>query len=375
MSILSKEKFSEDDRRNLSFTVVNALREAINIATRKEVPVPYETVLDILAEVSKEVYLESTGLIKSKNENDTVRLLKEKSEAQTKITRKTVSPQEIARKELQELEQMIEVAEDRDSLETEKLKLLRAIEHFEPRRARENKILQHDYSLNDRENYFNSEVVKESAYYKDYSVNGADTRIFRIRLIHTEKLEEILGADFIYEYFDADARTIRFVMLQYKIWKEKSLNIATGNGLQQCQKMKQHLCDKNMCKEKNTPLDDDEQVFRFPFCTGFLRPTSEMINPNSPMKSIGLHIPICRALKIQHKEGKLTKSNMKGKAIDQKVFEGMFIEGNIGSRELPIDEYERFYKQMHEVPEDVNFRVYVSEYNKMKEEKKYSKRE
>jgi hypothetical protein len=53
--------------------------------------------------------------------------------------------------------------------------------------------------------------------------------------------------------------------------------------------MKFFTCDKNFCNSASS-----ENSYRFPCCSGFLRPTDKLQNADQKFISTGEHLPICK---------------------------------------------------------------------------------
>ena len=123
---------------------------------------------------------------------------------------------------------------------------------------------------------------------------------------------------------------VRFVHLQYKTWDTNTLYFTQGNLIEQINKLDTNLCQSGMCVSVNG--NKNSRNYRFPFCSAFLRPTSNLIKPDSTLVSTGIHIPICMVKKIQLKDKKVDKKNSKGKSIEHNIFEELFIENHIGSQ-------------------------------------------
>lgn len=72
-----------------------------------------------------------------------------------------------------------------------------------------------------------AEKFFETDNYVDYKI--AKDRFLRIRLLHPDKAEHILGADLIYEQYDVDTEKVRIAVLQYKTWENGVLYFSQGS--------------------------------------------------------------------------------------------------------------------------------------------------
>jgi hypothetical protein len=339
MSYFSNEEVKEDDRRNNAFQAVNAVREAISIAKRVHQPITYEQTLDMIHDINPTVYTEVTTLLARKNESDIVKYFKEKAEAKS-IDKIKVEPTDLIQEELDELETIVEKDKSKKFLNKRIFDLKNALTYFQPRKISEHKILNKDFYLAERPSFKFSEILYEDEEFKDYKLD--DNKVLRLRLLHPDKAEHVIGADLIYEQFNLKKNTVRFLVLQYKTWDSNSLNLSSGNIADQFAKLDKNLCKAGFCT--NYKGEEESSGYRLPFCSAFLRPTSYIATADSKLVSTAFHVPICQVLKIKENEKSLTRKNSKGKAISFTIFDELFIENMLGSRWLNFKELEEFYE-------------------------------
>jgi hypothetical protein len=337
-SFFSDEEHSIQDRRDVAFQTTNAIREAVSIARNSQTPT-YEETFDLIHDLSPEIYDQVVKLLTAKNESEEVKLFKEKADAHSTEDRK-VTAVELINAELSEIEGLLEKRPSAKHLKKRKFELLGAREYFSERKLSEHKILNHDFYLAEQDGFFKKELYKNESY-KDYEISNGN--ILRIRLLHPDHAETILGADMIYEQFDLKKEKVRFVHLQYKAWEFGELYFSQGNILDQLQKMETHLCKSGYCHSVLKTIHSDQ--FRFPYCSGFLRPTDSKITGDSKNKTSGQHLPVCQALKISSKSKKLTKNHIKETSVSQRIFEEAFNSNLLGSNWINIDELEKFYDE------------------------------
>lgn len=235
-----------------------------------------------------------------------------------------------------------------------------------PRRISEHKALNHDNYLVDRGGYFSKPLYQEDNY-KDYRLDN--NRILRLRLLHPDKEEIIIGSDMIYEQFDLRTEQVRFVHLQYKMWEDGALYFSDERMMEQLTKLENNLCKSNLCKGI---IGDSE--FRLPYCSGFLRPTNKMQNAESKLVTSGIHVPICHIHKLKETEKKISRGNCHGRSISSKIFEEMFHSGMLGSRWISISELENFYSDKNLTALTHNIRLHAQEIRIQTEEEKSKNR-
>lgn len=358
MSYLSDENQPEDERRNNAFQAVNAVREAVTIAKRASQPITYEQTLDLVHDLDPELYGEVTTLLARKNESDFVKYYTQKAEAIT-TEENPVLPTDLIEKELEELEKIVEKDKSKRFLNKRIFDLKNALSYFQPRKISEHKILNKDFYLAERPSFKFSEILYEDEEFKDYKLE--DNKVLRLRLLHPDKAEHVIGADLIYEQFNLKTNQARFLVLQYKTWNQKNLNLSSGNIADQFEKLNKNLCQSGFCS--NYKGEDEAFGYRLPFCCAFLRPTSYISSADSKLVSTGIHVPICQVLKIKEHEKSLTSKNAKGKAISFNIFDEMFIENMLGSRWLNFKELEDFYESKDIFSHSDRIRVHAQEVN------------
>ncbi len=336
----SNQNIPEEDRRDCAFQAVNAIRESLTLAKKSTTSVTYEFAFSIIHDLNPQLYDSIISLLVSKNENEIVKYYKEMAEAESS-EENIVEPLDLIQKELSNLEKVLEKKTDNNTfLKKRKFGLVAAKEYFTPRNQSEHKSLNHDFYLRSRDDYFGKPLY-ENDHYKDYKINK--DKVLRIRLLHPDKDEAILGVDMVYEHFNMESEKVRFAHMQYKSWNNNILyESASSNMRAQLIKMKDHLCDSNYCKG---PESKNRNEYRFPYCSAFLRPTAKLQNSDSKLITSGYHVPLCQAISLLDLEGKLTKETIRDKSIKGNIFEDLFISNIAGSRWITIDELENFYEE------------------------------
>ena len=336
----SNDNFKETDRRDIAFQMVNALREVVSISRKLNQPISYEQTLDLVQDLNPEIYESVSSLLTRKNESDWVKYYKELAEAQS-TPENDIDPVQLIQRDLDILNKVALNKDNSRSLKKRIRDYTNAIDYFQPRKVSEHKILNRDTYIADRKDLKLKSKIYEREEFVDYRLDTDN--ILRLRLLHPDNAENIIGADLIYEHLDTSSERIRFLHMQYKAWDNKSLNFKAGSLDAQIKKMDKNLCRAGYCKnDKGTKSING---YRLPYCCAFLRPTSKLQNSDSKMVSTGLHIPICQVKKIMKNEKSLNKKNVQGKNVSFKIFDELFNAQMIGSRWLTYEEHTNFYKE------------------------------
>lgn len=356
MDYFSNIKIEEDDRRDIAFQLVNALREVVSISKKLNQPISYEQTLDLIQDLNPTIYDSITVLLDRKNENDWVKFYKELAEAQSTDSIE-VNPIDLIQIDLDTLNKTALNKGDKRFLNKRIRDYKNAIEYFKPRKISEHKILSRDVYIADRADLNIRSKIYEKEEFIDYKLD--EKNILRIRLLHPDNAENIIGADLIYEHLDTKSGYVRFLHMQYKMWDNKSLNFKAGSLDAQIEKMAKNLCKSGFCN--NSEGNKGSKNYRLPYCCAFLRPTSKLQNSDSKMVSTGMHIPICEVKKIMENEKSLNKQNVKGKNISYKVFDELFNAKMIGSRWLTYEEHTKFYEDRNLLDIDNIIRLHAQE--------------
>lgn len=350
------ENVSEEERRDTAFQTVNAIRESVTLARNSTQPIRYEFAFDIIYDLDPKLYDSIITLLTTKNENETVKYYKEEAEAISTVE-EPVTPIDLIDKELLRVDGIIVSAKTKTTyMLKRKFELSAAKEYFTPRTQSEHKSLSHDFYLRGRDEELGSPKYSNDSY-KDYKISK--TKILRLRLLHPDKEEAVLGVDLVYEHFDLANKRVRFAHMQYKTWNNYVLySSGTNNLLNQIQKMEDNLCKSGYCKG---PKSKNRADYRFPYCSGFLRPTSKIQDGDSKLITTGLHIPICQVRNLFTRDNKITKENSKDRSIKGHIFEELFMSAIAGSRWISIDELDSFYTEKGISSIMHNIRVHAQE--------------
>lgn len=369
MSYFSDNSADEQERRNDAFQLLCALREAITISKRSRQAIPYKKALQLINDISPETHKEVSDLLTKTNESEIVKYYKQKAEALSAEANAKISPEQLIEKDLNEERRVLALGENTNLIQRKIFELESALEYFQPEDISENYILNHDFSLTHKHEFFNRKLY-DSAKVKDYELTGK--RVLRLRLLHPDKAERIIGSDLVYEQFDLKTERVRFIHLQYKTWNTNTLYFSQGNMIDQIEKLDKNICKSGYCQ--NNSGSKFSENYRFPYCSAFLRPTSYLTKPDSSLISSGIHLPICMVNKIRQTDKKIDTKNTHGKSVGHRIFEELFIDKHIGSRWITIDELEKFYKDKGITSETGRIRIHAQEVITQSEEEKNKER-
>lgn len=356
------DKIPDELKRDIAFNVVASVREAVNLARKTGAAATYEQALQITHDVDPKLYEFCTKQLTKKNENDLVKLFKEKAAAQSLLQGTPINPIDLLEEEAAEYKTLLENPElekgKTRTLKNHIVSLEAAMENLRPRKLSEHRILERDFCKVDRSK-LGAELHFQADDYIDYKVNAE--RYLRLRILHPDKPEHILGADLIYEQLNVSTEQVRIAVLQYKTWDNGVLYVSNSNGLErQLEKMQRQVCDRGICQGPESLKN--ELNYRFPYCSAFLRPTDKIQTSDSKMISHGIHIPVCSAIQIKNDNAnKIEKSQIRHSTLTHDVFENLFNHGFIGSRWLDVSELEEFYRDMRVLTQTQTLKLYAKE--------------
>jgi hypothetical protein len=224
------DEIPSDLKRDIAFNAVTIIRETISIAQKRTIKPTYEQALKIIFDIDENFYNFCSAQLTKKNENDLVKFYKELASVESITQGKEVTAKELLNKEAGKYRTLLNTPD----IEKERTKFLfnhlasleAAIENLKERRLSEHRILQADFCKVDR-SFLGAEFMFENHNYIDYKI--PDNRYLRLRLLHPDKPEHILGADLIYEQLNVETEMVRVTVLQYKTWEKGILYFSTGN--------------------------------------------------------------------------------------------------------------------------------------------------
>jgi len=366
MKYYQNTNFEEHERRNVAFNLVRAIRDSVSIAKRVQQPITYEKAIDMVYDLDSDVYSQIINLLNTKNESDTVKYYKQMAVAKSEGLFQ-FQPTDLIKQDLKEHQELLKnTTIDADKLRFIKRKIQEqkgALEYFTPRKVSEHKILERDFSLEPKHEFFKKKLY-ETDNYKDYDLS--ENRVLRLRMLHPDREEAIIGADLIYEFFDLLKEEVRFIHLQYKTWDEQVLYLNQGSIKEQLTKLQLNVCRAGLCSDENGAKFPNN--YRLPYCSAFFRPTNKIQSVDSALHSVGNHIPVCEVLKIMQNEPKLTRKNMRGNFLTSDNFMDLFIGNILGSRWIRLTSLEKYYEEKDILSLTNSIRVHAQEVQTYSEE-------
>ena len=107
------ESYPIEKRKNMSFHVISAIREAMNIAKKSDPPVTYEQAFETLFDLNPELYEEVIKELPQRNLNETARLYVTKAKLTSAVDAETSAIDEI-QKEIDENEILLCMIQQRN---------------------------------------------------------------------------------------------------------------------------------------------------------------------------------------------------------------------------------------------------------------------
>jgi len=358
---LKSEYISEEEKRSIAFQVLVAVREAIGFGYKAAQPPTYNETMKFLCRLDPSLSENLNNLLNPVSESEDLKYFKDTAKLLSKKEKTEIRPEILIKAEI---ERNTQLKQDAFSVSNEAKSIDRRIRHLKslleellPAPVTENAVLRKDFT-NERKNLF-AEKLLEEYNYADFAL--PNDRFLRIRILHPDVAEHTTGADLVYEQVDLVTQKVRFVFLQYKMWdnNDKVLYFK-GNTFEQLIKLNEMLCCGNFCSSRRST--DSDKEFRFPYCTGFLRPTNRLQKANSKLISSGLYLPVCKAIQMAHDEGKIDKKEVQEYCLNHKVFEELFNLNLLGSRWFDFDEAEQFYEEKKIIKPNGFIRLYSREF-------------
>ncbi|OQP65864.1 hypothetical protein A3860_14820 [Niastella vici] len=339
----------ELDQLQKEWILIIAARELLSIV-KKRPNVSYEDAIKFAKQNAERVFAYSnTDFFRKSVLDKLYDKFKQEATAKSIEIGKDVSPDMLIQERISELDSLISVYPEDESpqaLEKERKSLRKLLAESNDNILGLERVTEHQAIIYDsivtraNKQFVNSHLGKFNQY-----VDKDNGSVFRINILHPNPSEAITGADLIYEYYDVKKEMVRISAIQYKIWENEVLYIKrAGNILTQLIKMKGCFCEKDFCK---SPEDfDNNESYRMPFCSAFLRPTDKLQDPQKLITS-GYHVPICNLKKIGEGEFeyKIDIDSIRKFSLKAQTFEELFNEEMVGSRWLRIDELQSFYME------------------------------
>lgn len=343
---------------------LNALREILSIAVKGQATPTYEQALRLAEELAPGLFGRHISLIAAAQEPNILREYRQRAEAASQLSNREVAPLEIVSREIEEAEAMLRTAGERDRIQSRLFRLEAIRRQLRDREYTENQIIIHDVLKAERPELPQPPIDTDT--YREYRLPY--DRGLRIRLLHPDKPEHVIGADVIYEIVSDRAALARLTLLQYKVWNGRTLYLSESpNIVKQLQRLQSSSCDFGLCSHPDEDLPpSDPSSYRLPHCAGFVRLTDKLQDPSSRLVSRGLHVPLCIFRKITEPTGrggeKIEKRNLDGRAVSQRIFEEMFNRNMLGSRWISYAEVEELYRKARILDADERLIIHAQEF-------------
>jgi hypothetical protein len=318
-----------------------ALREVIGIA-QKETPTYGET-LGVASILAPKLFSEESLLLAA-NEGILIKQYKQKADALTIQYNKEVTAVDAINEDIDEYGELLRQSnKDKDILRRHYRNLINAKARLTDEKYTETQSILRDIS------YYGKilPITNEGKGYNDFQV--AKDRGLRVRMLHPDPWEHVLGADVIYETHWETKKLVRVVAIQYKMWDDKKLYVSQAKNLpDQINKLQKQFCKHGYCKEFSKSSRKDS--YRLPYCSAFLRPTDKIQVADYKLQTSSYHTPICvveKSWTITADNNKMLQGNLiRSQSLTQKPFEELYNIGMIGSRWLTYRELEKLYKDL-----------------------------
>lgn len=339
-------------RANTEWASLVALRELIGWASKGETVPTYLQTLLFASKIFPRLFGPDQSLLFRQEESDTAREYRQAAAAESKIQKKIVTPISLLEVDMEVCESRIKNESENDKLRQRLSRLKSAWHELKTAEHSENQLILRD-ALRTNKEYPISGTGKD---YREFQLPM--DRVLRIRVLHPDEPEHLMGADVVYENYWDEKRVVRLAAVQYKIWEKKILYYDERMG-KQLQRLREALCRRDLCKSSS--FSKRKAAYRLPYCAGFLRPTDKLQSSDSRFVSTGYHIPVCvveRSWEDGIRGGKVIRSkNVRSEAVTQKVFEELFNSNMLGSRYMTYGELEKLYKETKVL--DANERIVI----------------
>ncbi len=358
---------NDSGRLDPEWLTLNAVRDLMRLAVRGDFSKStYNQALELGATICPKILGSDVSVLRKERESELTKEYRQRATYRSIRDSMEITALSLVQDDINEFESLVAAAKESknktkvDKLQRKLKKLYAAEEEINPDKSSENQLIFRDAIKVDR----GLPVLTEGKNCRTFEL--FDQNILTIRVLHPEIPEHITGADLIYEKYDKDTNTVIIALVQYKIWENKKMYFSNNDSnkrmLRQIDKMKTFLCDKGICRDKN------ENQYRFPCCSAFLRPTDKLQSPNQAFISTGEHLPICHieeCITISPGGAKVLEyDNVRKISLSHDMFEELFNQGKIGSKRLSLEELANLYKGSDIVSKKDSMLLYAREYPK-----------
>ncbi|GAA0410509.1 hypothetical protein GCM10009133_18800 [Cocleimonas flava] len=355
------------ERLDPEWLTLNAVRDLIKLAAQGDnSKSTYNKALDLGAAICPEILGDDVSILRHNRESDLTKEYRQRARYKSLKDNEDITPLFLVQTDIEELESLLDIAKSsNDKTKTDKLKrklgnLYKSEEEINPDKSSENQLIFRDVYKVERDTPLLFKGNNNSTF------ELFDDNLLTIRVLHPEIPEHITGADLVYERYNKADNTVNVAFVQYKIWEDKKLYISENKSnermLEQIQKLQNFTCKKGICAcNKET-----KNTYRFPCCASFLRPTDKLQHPNQNFISSGEHLPICKidecATITQQSAKILEYENIREVSLSHQMFEELFNQGRIGSRNLTLNDLAELYKDSSILSKKDHLTLYAQEY-------------
>ncbi len=349
----------ENNRIDQEWLAVSMARELIKIASKGNIEKStYKNAIAFAGELYPDLLGESS-LLRRQEENTITKEYRQKADMKSRKDGISISALELVKEDIEELKELIKVSrvtvKDVHLLQKKLSQLTKAKRELDPESHTEGQLVFRDSHVI---NKYLPEIGSGKAY-RDFEL--ADDKVLRMRVFHPDKMEHISGADFIYERFDKKTGKVSIILVQYKIWEDREMYLSDKRMQKQLNRMKCFSCENELCSSL-----EENNTYRFPCCTSFLRPTDKLQNSEQTLMSTGEHIPICKidAHKSKGKHGAdvLKYRDIKEVSLASDLFQELFNRGKIGSKKMDHQELQELYEKENLMESDDTLLFYAQEF-------------
>lgn len=355
------------ERLDPEWLTLNAVRDLIKLAAQGDnSKSTYNKALDLGAVICPEILGEDASILRHNRESDLTKEYRQRARYKSIKDEKEITPLTLVKADIEEFESLLQIAKSsQDRTKTDKLtrklgNLYKSEEEINPDKSSENQLIFRDVYKAERETPLLFQGNNNSTF------ELFDNNLLTIRVLHPEIPEHITGADLVYERYNKKDDTVTVAFVQYKIWEDKRLYISDNKSnermLEQIQKLQNFTCQKGIC----SCSDGGKSNYRFPCCASFLRPTDKLQHPNQNFISTGEHLPICKieecATITQNGAKTLEYENIREVSLSHQMFEELFNQGKIGSRNLSLSDLAELYKDSSILSRKDSLILYAQEY-------------
>lgn len=359
---MEREEYSH--RIDPEWITLNTVRDLIRLASGDPYKSTYNMALKLGAEICPEILGADVSILHQERESDLTKEYRQRAALKSIHEGKEITALSLIQEDINEYDTLLKVAKnERDKLKSDKLKrkikkLYASEEEINPEKNSETQLIFRDAYRVDRK----LPLLFEGKNNRTFELSS--NYLLTIRVLHPEKTEHITGGDLIYEKYDEYTKTVVLAFVQYKIWENKKLYLSDKRMLSQIEKMKKFLCKNQICDNSK----DINQHYRFPYCSGFLRPTDKLQSPNQAFISTGEHLPICYIEKCASLTSKGSKvlnyDEIRKISLSHEMFEQLFNQGKIGSRQMSLKELAMLYEDTSIISKKDRILLYAQEYPK-----------